>query len=357
MISRSPLDSLRYGSLVIFVSLLISGVWHSSEAAAAGRGQQVSATQLIREMDRALGQIERNYRSRDSRNDPFLLSVKEANKALSLLTSDLNLKEKKLGSSVGRMGSAVAGVSATYRYMGIKDPKIHAGMVGLSNSWDAFQDHFMEKAASTRSKLTDEQRQELQELKARSTEMDQKLAELRPRLAGNAGLSNEVRKMTDENRRIAQAQANQVGFMTALTTFNTISGWWHALYWSSAHRRDRLADLLAPIDRWRSGVDLVSARAYDAYFTNIDQTIFIDQWSVDHPFSVSDEAALLGWDEMHANESDLPGEIHDTLEHTDGFRLDDLGGSSPHSGEMHPGWDLDLHDGSGTEDLGGDEDF
>lgn len=365
MISRSPLESFRYGSLVIFLSFLMAGVWYSSAgAAAAPREQQVSATQLTQEMKRALDQIERGYRPRDSRNDPLLLSVKRAESALASLLNDLNRKERRLGSSVGEMGSAVAEVRATYRYMGIKDPRVHAGVIGLSNSWDGFQERFVEKAASTRSRFTDEQRRELQELKAKSNEMDQRLAELRTKVAGDARLSGEMRRMADENRRIGQARADQAGLMTALTTFNAISGWWHALYWTSHHRHDRWAQLLAPMDRWWSGTDAIFAPAYNDYFINIDQTIFNDQWIIDQPISIGDEAALLLWDEqMHSSGAgDLSWQLHNALEHTDGFSLDEsaaLGASSLYydglSGgldQLDPGlsygWGLD--DGSGLGD-------
>jgi len=353
MISRGPLESFRYAFPAIFLSFLMAGAWYPSEAAAARKGQQVSAAQLCREMDGALNQIQRSYRPRDPRNDPFLSSVKRADTALAYLMSDLNRKEKRLGSSIGQVGSAVAEIRATFRYMGIKDPKVQAAVAGLTGSWDGFQERFIEKAASTRSRVTAEQQRELQELKAKSNEMDQRLTELRTKVAGDANLANEVRRMAEENRRISQAKCDQAGLMTALTTFNAISGWWHALYWTSLFRHNRWIDHLTPFDRWWSGTEVIFAPAYNEYFVNIDQNIFNEQWIIDHPFSIHDEAVLTGWDEAYPHESDLI-QLHDALEHTDGIHLDesDWGGAAL----LHdPG--LELFDGSDLGLGGGDLDF
>lgn len=236
-----PLMALTM-AFVIATSCLVYAQEEPATAAggdAASSGTTATAADLIREAQRAVGQVVKAARDEGklpqdgSDAKPFWNAMKELNEALDKADTGLTLKDETFFSNLAVSRAAVEQAAIALEMNDVSNPVVLESMTTLRKIVEAIHDNYSKEAARLKQggELTAGERKQLSELKAQQDELLRKLKEVEKKAGkDNEKIQEAAKKIAKEAKRIRRSRNDVGGFvgaMAAASIINNMVWGWH----------------------------------------------------------------------------------------------------------------------------------
>lgn len=325
--------------------LLPQPVLAAQDEAAAARqpdpssGQQANASDLIRESQRAVGQVVKTAREETALDPeaadakPFWEAMKVLNESLDKADTGLTLKDETFFSSLAMSVAAVQQAEIALEMNESRSAALQGAMETLSGVVTTLNENYSKEAArlAQGGALSAKERQQLEQLKTQQDSLEKKLRVVEENAAKNSEkMKKGLEKIRANSRRIRNARADAGGFAAAMIAANLMSGWLWGWHW-----------WWGPWGYWCPG------------FVDIHVIVW-DDWSggYDYDWDLADEyvdTGDLGLDELDADEAEIAAG-DEYLEQGD-FSLNDAD-MAEMTDELPAGWD-DVDTDVGAEVMDG----
>ena len=289
-------------------------------------GGQANASDLIREAQRAVGQVVKTAREDKALNPdaadakPFWEAMKSLNESLDKADTGLTLKDQTFFSSLAMSVAAVQQAEIALEMNESRSPALQGAMSTLSGVVTTLNENYSKEAArlAQGGPLTDAERRQLNQLKAQQDSLEKKLRVVEENAAKNSeSMKKGLEKIRENSKKIKNARSDGAGFAAAMLAANLMSGFLWGWHW-----------WWGPWGYWCPG------------FIDVHVIVW-DDWGggYDYDWDLADEyvdTGDLGLDELDVDEADIAAG-DEFLEQGD-YGLDDAD-MTELTEELPAGWD------------------
>lgn len=227
--------------VVVIVMAVLLGPPIAGLAAEAGSGtaNQATAADLIREAQRAVGQVVRaaqtdpNLKTDNADAKPFWQAMKYLNESLEKAETGLTIQDDTFFSNLATAVAAVQQAEIALTMNASSNAAVTSGMGTLAGIVRALDDNYSKEAARVDQgdKLTAAEKKQLKDLKAKAGELEKKLGEVEKKAAKNdKNMQEGIEKIRQEAKKIRKASRTANGLAAAMVASRFMSGmvWgWH----------------------------------------------------------------------------------------------------------------------------------
>ncbi len=203
---------------ILFSSLLAPGLW------AQGAKEKTTVPQLVSRLNKSAADLEaaanKALKGRSPVERPFRASLKELQAATAKMPGQLQAKDPGFGKSLKSAGRSVAGVTAAWSALGVKDPAVDRALEALQESYTALNKRAGAAALAGKKAgpLTPAQKARAAKMKAEAGRLQERLAVLTARQKPGSPTAKMLGRLQ------AQAKAASVLDVVSGAAYSTLLG-------------------------------------------------------------------------------------------------------------------------------------
>ena len=315
MNQRTPLSTMVY-----IMMLLIGSV------ASAQESQQVNASDLIKNAQRAVGQVVRTAQNDpaleqdEAKAKPFWDAMKDLNENLDKAQTGLSLKDNTFFSSLASASAGFAQADIGITMSGSSDQALGKEMNTLGGIITALNENYSKEAARLKQggDLTATERQQLDKLIAQQDELLKKLNEVEKNVGKNdENIKAGIDKIRKNSRKIKNSRRTGAGFAGGFFAAHIMYDWLWGWHW-----------WWGPWGGWCPGFIDINIIIWDDWIDDFDY-----DWDLADDYI---DAGELGLDDLDIDDAELAAS-DDFLDAGD-FTLQD-GDLAELTSDLDYGWD------------------
>lgn len=231
--------------LIILATFLVTPWAHAqeqeaAEAEAPPAAGQVNAADLIKNAQRAVGQVVRIAQGDpalaqgNAKAKPFWDGLKDLNENLDKAQTGLALKDNTFFSAIASAGSGFAQADVGRTMSGSTDQTLASSMASLESILRALHENYSKEAARLKQggELSATERQQLEKLQAQQDVLLEKLDTVEKNAAkNNEEMQKAIAKMREEAKKIKRSRRNTAGFVGGFFAASFLYDWMWGWHW------------------------------------------------------------------------------------------------------------------------------